>query len=517
MYPPNFINASYSFFANMMVQDPETGLGNRFVFILVAIGIAYVSRFFLLKRMNHWMMSASEKAVIEEKENNTPEVKNSSGISFNMLDTNADFSSTAVDRETMVSRAKKGMTQHFKLDLLIVVIYAIAGLIVYMEAFTGYENYVLITGYENAEGLYIETLKRGMFYFLYLGLFLVWVVMRYIGFRHQFKAYQEGIFGLISPLWKFVFAVFQSRWYMLLAAVVLLNSFVNGAFATIAGLTSEGLTMLFPVLLHIVIILRVRGRAKKRPNLKLLILRVFLINKTSMFTFSRLARFWKHFGAYFTVADPSFYKVYWKRRFNHVFPVFIVLLFLVYTQIENSMSDSGSGSPFGPFLFLLFIGALIFIVISVKRLKSNFVSDKVALEKELNKLEMQPVKLDNTFKEKPMSCYDNTWKLTVERLVVTANVVLMDLRGFSEKNKGCEYEVNLLLNTVRLDNILFLGYPDAISLIKDVINKKFSTLDKDSPNAALVNPVATIFEVHKENNKETQQIMDVLIAKALAE
>jgi hypothetical protein len=233
-----------------------------------------------------------------------------------------------------------------------------------------------------------------------------------------------------------------------------------------------------------------------------------------MFTFSSLAKFWKHFGSYFTVADPSFYRVYWKRKFNHKFPVIIVFIFLIYTQLENSSADSGTGSPFAPFVFLMIIAAIIFIIYSRRRMKLDFVSNKEELNKELEKLIKQPVKLDNTFKEKPMSCHDNTWKITVEKLVTTANVVLMDLRGFSEKNKGCEYEVNLLLNSVKLENILFLGYTSAIPLIKKVIQEKFKTLDKGSPNLEIPNPNAMIYEVKKENNKETQQIMDLLIDKA---
>lgn len=249
--------------------------------------------------------------------------------------------------------------------------------------------------------------------------------------------------------------------------------------------------------------------------MKLLILRVFLINKTSLFTFSGLAKFWKHFGSYFTVADPSFFRVYWKRKFSHKFPVIIVFTFLIYTQMENTSIDDGLGSPFAPFVFIMLIVAIIFIVYSKRRMKLNFVANKEALDKELELLSKYPVKLDKTFKEKPMSCYDNTWKLTVEKLVTTANVVLMDLRGFSEKNKGCEFEVNLLLNTVKLDKILFIGYSSVIPLITDVVKRKFETLDKNSPNIGITNPDVIVFEVKKESNQETQQIMDILIQKAM--
>ena len=43
-------------------------------------------------------------------------------------------------------------------------------------------------------------------------------------------------------------------------------------------------------------------------------------------------------------------------------------------------------------------------------------------------------------------CYDNTWKIAVAEFVSVANVVLMDLRGYSTNRKGCDYEVDLLLD-----------------------------------------------------------------------
>jgi len=510
----NFLSTPISSL-NILTQNPEIGLGNRFIIILIAIAIAVFSRYVLMKSMNRLMMTKSKKlednSIIDTE---VVELQNIEKIKFAILDSDIDFSNYSKAREEVVKRAKKSMTHQFKFDLIIAIFYAIVGLYFYADTLLGFENYVLITGNDDFE-FYKETLKRAFPYFLYVGLFLVWVIMRYVGFRHQFKAYQEGVFRLITPIWKFIFSVFQTRWYMLLAVVVMVFTFFKAFFNIIVGAFSDGIIWLLPLVFHLAIIYKIRSKAKLRPNLKLLILRVFLINKTSLFTFSGLAKFWKHYGSYFTVSDPSFYRVYWKKKFNHKFPVIIVFTFLIYTQLENATIGSGSGSPFGPFLVLLIIAAIIFVVYSKRRLKNNFVVNKDALNKDLEKINSYPVKLDNTFKEKPMSCYDNTWKFTVEKLVTTANVVLMDLRGFSEKNKGCEFEVNLLLNTVSLDKILFLGYSSAIPLIQEVIQRKFETLEKNSPNFKISNPQAMIFEVKKESTKETQQIMDLLIDKAM--
>ncbi len=481
----SFLSLTTSLFIQ---NDPMAGLGNRFAIIIIGIISALFSRFILIKFMNRWMMSKSKKTKTKIIISEEDELKVTKNLKFKMLDLDSDFSAATESRQTMVTRAKKSMLNQFKIDLLVVLVYVLIGL--YLEFIALESSYI---------------------YFLYIVLFLIWTVMRYIGYRHQFTAYQKGVFRVIAPLWKFVFAVFQARWYMLLALVVLVITLFNSSILLSIGVYDEGFVMLFGAIFHVFMILRVRKKARQRDNLKLLILRVFLINKTSLFTFSKLAKFWKHFGSYFTVSDPSFYRTYWKGKFRNKFPVFIIMLFLVYTQIENSSETS----PFAPFVALLIFGAIIFVIYSIGRMKLNFISNETALDKDLKQLDKWPVKLDNTFKEKPMSCYDNTWMMTVNKLVNTVDVVLMDLRGFSEKNKGCEFEVNLLLNTIKLEKILFIGYPDAIPLIKSVIEKKFQTLDQDSPNIGVSLSVATLFTVNKENTKETQHIMDVLIYKAL--
>tara|TARA_R110001583_G_scaffold13028_1_gene56888 strand:- start:2371 stop:3876 length:1506 start_codon:yes stop_codon:yes gene_type:complete len=479
----------------IVINDPATGLGNRLFILLIAASIAYLSRFILIRFMNRWMLSKSSKVDKNIASEAQPqELKHSQKLSFECLNSDSDLSKVATNRKTLVVRAKKMMRSQYITDLLIILVYFIVGVFVYEDFLFNFEF----------------DMPFAFPYFLYLVFFLIWTSLGQIGYRHQFTAYKNGVFDIIAPLWKFMFAVFQTKWKFLISIALLLIALTYGLFSVSVGDFPAGIGMLFAVGFHMFMVNKLRKKASKQPNLTLLILRVFLIKKTSLFTFSRLAKFWKHFGSYFTVSDPSFYKVYWKRIFKHSFPVVMVIIFLVYTQLENTGS-----APFGPFIFLMVLGAIVFIILSIKSMKRNFVQNAGALQAELSRLKRKPVNLDGSFKETPLSCYDNTWQMTVETLVESTSVVLMDLRGFSEKNKGCEFEVNLLLNKIALDRILFIGYTDTISLIKSTIERKFETLDAASPNKGIKNPTATIFEVRTENNKETQYIIDILLNKTL--
>lgn len=231
--------APNTFFLNLNIQDPATGLANRFVIIIIAVIIALISRYILMKSMNRLMMSKSKKldnSNIEDLQ--FPESENKLNVKFTILDSNSDFSNTSSKREKMVSLAKQSMFQQLKLDLLIVLVYAVVSLIIYSEF-----------------------LLDGLQYFLYLTLFFIWVIMRFVGFRHQFKAYQQGVFGFISPIWKKIFAIFQTRWYMLLAAIVILFTFGKALLAFLFGDIDDGIFWLIPVTFHIVTILRIRKKS----------------------------------------------------------------------------------------------------------------------------------------------------------------------------------------------------------------------------------------------------------------
>ncbi|PQB05721.1 hypothetical protein [Aureitalea marina] len=107
-------------------------------------------------------------------------------------------------------------------------------------------------------------------------------------------------------------------------------------------------------------------------------------------------------------------------------------------------------------------------------------------------------------------CYENTWKIGLSTLVDEASVIMMDLRGFSEKNKGCEYEIDFILDHKALQNILFVCKPEAQQLVKRTIMERWEMLSENSPNLEDQSPEATLFISKEENAKELQHIMDLL-------
>ena len=63
---------------------------------------------------------------------------------------------------------------------------------------------------------------------------------------------------------------------------------------------------------------------------------------------------------------------------------------------------------------------------------------------------------DGRFRIAKFLCYDDTWRPTLSALLRRSDVVLMDLRGFSTANRGCEFELRQLAANGLLPGTVFV-------------------------------------------------------------
>ncbi|SDR91279.1 hypothetical protein SAMN04515667_0975 [Formosa sp. Hel1_31_208] len=478
----------------LIVQDTaQMGLFLRLLMLVVAYLIVKFTRRKLLKKLNVLMMTTSKKAIQEPADETIVEDKPTlKPLTIRELTSSSELPDAKTIRATMVSRAQAEFKTLFLTDLLVVAVY---GLVPYLCSF--------LVVYMDAP-----------MYFFYVFILLIWTVMRFIGHRNQFKAYKSGIFGFLSPLSKKLFFPFQALWCQVLFIFLMLIGLKEAVLYFSIGEIMVGIAFIVPILFHLYTMWHRRKKGREKTNIKLLILRVFLLSDTSVFTFSTLAKYWKHFGSYFTVADPSFYRVFWKRQYKRNFPIFIIVVFMIFTFFTDDQSMETIGAMFAFFTVLLLIGAFIYIAKATKSMSNKFMHTEDQLKARLADLDQWPTKYDNTFKEFPVMCYDNTWKVGVNTLVHEASVIMMDLRGFSEKNKGCEFEIDFILDHVPVHRIVFVCSTEAVDLVRKTITERWASLAGDSPNHKIEDPKAALFITEKENSKELQGIMDLLLKAA---
>jgi hypothetical protein len=63
---------------------------------------------------------------------------------------------------------------------------------------------------------------------------------------------------------------------------------------------------------------------------------------------------------------------------------------------------------------------------------------------------------DGRFRVNEVYCRDDTWRTAVQALIDTTDIVLMDLRGFSNVNSGCAFELEQLVSRLPPDRIVLV-------------------------------------------------------------
>jgi hypothetical protein len=181
------------------------------------------------------------------------------------------------------------------------------------------------------------------------------------------------------------------------------------------------------------------GIAPTPRALKLLLLRVFQSDPRVHLLVQKIMQRWRYFGSIRLIAGTD----------------------LVDTTIE-------------PYEFFEFLSG---------RLSRAFVKDREDLERRLSGDEPSPDP-DGLYRIEDFFCHLDTWQMTVAYLASQADVVLMDLRGFSSASQGCTYEIGMLLNSVSVHHVVLMvdSSTDQVHL-EETLRSAWSRLPKSSPNA----------------------------------
>ncbi len=315
---------------------------------------------------------------------------------------------------------------------------------------------------------------------------------------------------LISPRFQ---AALAGGW----AAVMLVTGLgLASESAETAAHRVTGALLAAVAVLHVLLAWRVLRRLQCEPGVRLLVLRVFGIDANASFTFGRVLAFWQHFGNHFTVLDPSI----WRHRFPLMswrtggFMLLVALLgfFALGAVLQNPAWEAHAFAITGGLLLLL-LG--VYAAFTQLLLRREFIRSRPQLLKLLDRLEQRPRHLDLSFRHLAAMCHNNTWQLAVDEFARRSQALLMDLRGFSNERKGCQSEVDFLLDTVPLRQVVFLvdaGGDHA--LVQQMIEQRWAMLSPDSPNLHDAAPRVHIYVSQTSDEADVQGILDLLILAA---
>jgi hypothetical protein len=200
----------------------------------------------------------------------------------------------------------------------------------------------------------------------------------------------------------------------------------------------------------------------------LLLLRVFSLGHRSERLFDSISKLWLRSGSIGLIAGPD----------------------LVTTTVE-------------PHEFLDFMGG---------RLSRQFVRSESDLNKRVEKIDTQPDP-DGRFRVNEFFCHADTWQMTMQQLARMSNVVLMDLRSFSETNQGCLYELEQLLEAIPLPRVMFIiDHTTDQSFLEQTFKTLWKNIPEDSPNKHSSLSELRLFKISFRSVREIRKLLQTLFA-----
>jgi len=200
------------------------------------------------------------------------------------------------------------------------------------------------------------------------------------------------------------------------------------AFLVYEALARVGLRLFLP-----------RGKADSQAP-RLLLLRVFALGSRSESLFRSFSLLWRYTGSMRMIAGPD----------------------LANATVE-------------PHEFLDFLAG---------RLQRRFITGPAVLDQRLAETQLRRDP-DGRFRVSTFFCHADTWQSVLRRLARESDLVLMDLRGFTSTNQGCIFELNELLDAVRLRHLLLLvDNTTDEAFLTEVLQQGWHRISAGSPNRA---------------------------------
>ena len=113
------------------------------------------------------------------------------------------------------------------------------------------------------------------------------------------------------------------------------------------------------------------------------------------------------------------------------------------------------------------------------RLRDMYVASSSELPERLQRLDTRRDP-DGRFRVNEFYCFDATWQETLQRLLTLSDAVVMDLRGFTEKNSGCVFELEHLLSRLPTDAIVLVyDTTTDLVLLADLLGKAWARAELD--------------------------------------
>jgi len=142
------------------------------------------------------------------------------------------------------------------------------------------------------------------------------------------------------------------------------------------------------------------------------------------------------------------------------------------------------------------------------RLRRRFIIEPGDLQQRLAGIDLRP-DADGRFRVNDIFCGNDTWQAAVASLMAGSDLVAMDLRGFTPQNKGCVYELQVLIESVPAGRIVVLADRTTdLAFLQATLAECARAVSLRSPNRASRDPL-TILEVGNDDPSAVQALLAI--------
>jgi len=205
---------------------------------------------------------------------------------------------------------------------------------------------------------------------------------------------------------------------------------------------------------------------------RLLLLRVFALGRRSEGLYDALGKHWRTSGSIQMIAGPD----------------------LATTTVE-------------PHEFLDFVTG---------KLARRFIDSGQTLDLRIDQMDLE-ADSDARYRVTEFFCHDDTWKITLARLADESDAVLMDLRGFSQNNAGCIFEINELFNLVPLRRVVFvIDESTDQQFMQNTMQMAWRQIREHSPNRRLSSGQISLVQFSQLSGEAMRNLLYALSSAAMA-
>ena len=141
------------------------------------------------------------------------------------------------------------------------------------------------------------------------------------------------------------------------------------------------------------------------------------------------------------------------------------------------------------------------------RLRDLYVTSAADIDARIGGLDMTRDG-DGRFRVNEVYCLNDTWKPTLAALLSVTDLVVMDLRNFSQHNSGCRFELEQLVQNLRSDRLVLIcdGSTDQL-LLRTILDEAMERTGTTRAASA-----ASLVHVETGSQPEIKLVMECLLA-----